>query len=196
MATYAIAGLVVGAAMATGLAAGCLTYDADGDDVDVEPAVDELAVTVEAPRDPSRHSVLFEEQVVIDAAIDRIWGLLVDLDHYGDWNPWIVWAEGDAVPGATIRADVVMGDDIMNVEHVILAVDDRARFCWRDEGFTTLFVYGQRCRWLSATGDGRVRFRQQLLLDGLFAPVARALYGAKLRAGMVAETAALRATAE
>jgi hypothetical protein len=181
------------------LAMGCVAYQDEIDDgidaADLDAA--ELAIAaVEAPREPSWHSILFEEQASIAAPIDRVWGLLIDLEGYRDWNPWIVWAEGEAVPGATIQADVVMGDSIMEVEHVILAVDAERRFCWRDEGFTTLFVYGQRCRWLTASLDGRVHFRQQLLLEGLFAPVAKAMYGAKLRAGMIAETAALVATAQ
>lgn len=185
---------MVGVVLAV-VAGGCLGYDEQPAELDEEMAA-LLQAAVEPPREPSWHSILFEEQAVIAAPIGRIWDLLVDLEHYGDWNPWIVWAEGDAVPGATIQADVVMGDSIMEVEHVILAVDAEQRFCWRDEGFTTLFVYGQRCRWLTARGDGTVQFRQQLLLEGLFAPVARAMYGTRLRAGMIAETAALVATAQ
>jgi hypothetical protein len=191
--------VVTGTTVVAALAMGCVAYqdeieDGELDDAELDAAL--AVAAVEAPREPSWHSILFEEQAVIAAPIDRIWGLLIDLEGYRDWNPWIVWAEGEAVPGATIQADVVMGDAIMEVEHVILAVDAERRFCWRDEGFTTLFVYGQRCRWLTASPDGRVHFRQQLLLEGLFAPVAKAMYGAKLRAGMIAETAALVATAQ
>jgi uncharacterized protein YndB with AHSA1/START domain len=177
------------------LAGGCLGYDEEPAELDVDTA--EL-LAVEAPREPSWHSIVFEEQAVIAAPIGRIWGLLVDLEHYGDWNPWIVWAEGDAVPGAVVHADVVMnGGDVMEVEHVVLAVDAEQRFCWRDSGPSTLFVYGQRCRWLTPGRDpGTVHFRQQLLLEGVFAPVAKLIYGGALRAGMVAETAALRSTAE
>lgn len=176
------------------LAAGCASY---GDDTEVELATDSVALTeLEAPRDPSSCAVVFEEETVIAAPVARIWNLLVDLRHYGDWNPWIVYADGDAVPGAVVNADVVMGDRIMEVEHVVLAVDPMTRFCWRDGGFSALFVYGQRCRWLEPRPDGTVRFHQQLLLDGPFAHVAELLYASALRSGMANETAALRVTAE
>ena len=175
-------------------AAGCAGMeDVEVDELDAE----ELAlVAAEAPRDPSSCSVVFEAETVIAAPVAEVWNLLVDIRHYGDWNPWIVWADGDAVPGAVVHADVVMGDRIMEVEHVVLAVDPTTRFCWRDGGPSSLFVYGQRCRWLEARPDGTTVFRQQLMLDGLFAHATKLIYGDAMRNGMATETAALRETAE
>ena len=175
---------------------------ATGCAIDDEQYVDELDSEVaalgaaERPRDPSSCSVVFEEETDIAASPETVWNLLVDLRGYADWNPWIVYADGEAVEGAVVDADVVMGDRIMEVEHVVLAVEPTTRFCWRDGGLSSLFVYGQRCRWVEARPDGTVHFRQQLLLDGLFAQASRLLYGNAMRAGMASETVALRATAE
>ena len=181
-------------ALAAFAVTGCAIDGDDGlDDLDSEVAALRAA---ERPRDPSSCSIVFEEETDIAASPETVWNLLVDLRSYGDWNPWIVYADGEAVEGAVVNADVVMGDRIMEVEHVVLAVEPTTRFCWRDGGLSSLFVYGQRCRWVEARPDGTVHFRQQLLLDGLFAQASRLIYGNAMRAGMASETAALRAIAE
>lgn len=148
------------------------------------------------PRTPSARSIVLREEAVIAATPERVWAVLVDLPGYSAWNPWLVRADGEAKPGAVVRADVVLGADRRRAEHVVLTVEPHTRFCWRDAGWTTAFVYGQRCRWLTPRPDGTVLFRQELLLEGTSKRTALRRYGPALRAGMAAETAALRERAE
>ena len=122
--------------------------------------------------------------------------MLVDLPAYRDWNPWLRSAEGRVAPGAGVRARVLLNGEIRTADHIVLVVEPGRRLCWRDAGWTAAFVYGQRCRWIEPLPDGRVRFVQELLLDGAFAGMADAMYGDSLVAGMTAETAALRVRAE
>ncbi|MCY1059170.1 SRPBCC domain-containing protein [Nannocystis sp. SCPEA4] len=148
------------------------------------------------PRTPSARSIVLREEVVIAATPQRVWAVLVDLPSYSRWNPWLNQVEGKAETGATVWADVMLGEDWRRAEHVVLAVEPYTRFCWRDAGWTTAFVYGQRCRWLVLQPDGTVLFRQELLLEGSSKKTALRRYGPALRAGMAAETAALRRRAE
>ena len=83
-----------------------------------------------------------------------------------------------------------------HVQHVVLTVQPQREFCWKDAGWNSWFVYGQRCRWLEPQGDGTVLFTQELLLDGPFAGAASHMMGEALRDGMAAETAALKQYAE
>lgn len=148
------------------------------------------------PRVPSSHSVVYREQAVIAADSARIWGLLIDLPGYRFWNPWVVRAEGDAVPGATVEVDVVLGNHVMPATHTVLVVQPTTRFCWRDSGWNAWFVYGQRCRTLERQGDGTVVFTNELILDGILSPIADLAIGRAMRDGMAAETAALKRYAE
>lgn len=148
------------------------------------------------PREPSPRSIVFRQEAVIAADQARVWQLLVDLPGYASWNPWVVRADGVAEPGAEVRVDVVLGGHVMKADHVVLAVDPQTRFCWRDAGWNSWFVYGQRCRWLEPRADGTVLFRQELMLDGPLSGAASLATGRALRAGMAAETVALKATAE
>lgn len=148
------------------------------------------------PRTPSAGSVVLREEVVIAATPEQVWAVLVDLPAYARWNPWLLRADGEAAVGATVWAEVVLGEQRRRAKHKVLAVDPATRFCWRDAGWTTAFVYGQRCRWLAPRADGTVLFRQELLLEGTSKQMALRRYGPALRAGMAAETAALRRRVE
>jgi hypothetical protein len=148
------------------------------------------------PREPSARSVVYREEAVVAADLTRVWQILVDLPRYQDWNPWVTRAEGRAEPGAEVVVDVVLGKHVMRAQHIVLTVEPEARFCWRDAGWNSWFVYGQRCRTLQRQPDGRVLFRQELLLDGPLSPVAGLTMGRALRDGMAAETTALKQHAE
>jgi uncharacterized protein YndB with AHSA1/START domain len=139
---------------------------------------------------------VFREETVIAAEPRRIWELLVDLDGYAGWNPWITRAAGEVAPGGKVSVHVVMGKKTMRVAHEVLVVEPEQRFCWRDSGWSALFVYGQRCRTLTPLGDGTVRFTNELMIEGVLASVAKRIYGADLTSGIAAETAALRSRAQ
>lgn len=149
-----------------------------------------------AERVPSGSSLIFREEAVIAAPADLIWDTLVDLPRYAEWNPWLLHAEGDLSPGGAVWANVVLGKRRMRAKHLVLTVQRGERLCWRDAGWNAAFVYGQRCRTLHPRPDGTVLFRQELLLDGLLRGVAARATGPALRAGLAAETAALKARVE
>jgi hypothetical protein len=148
------------------------------------------------PRVASPESIVLRQDTLIRAEPSAIWQTLVDLPRYGEWNPWLIHAEGDLRPGGTVWANVILGKSTMHAEHIVLSVDANARLCWRDAGWNSIFVYGQRCRTLEALSPGVVRFREEILLEGAFQGLALSLYGDALRAGIAAESRALKARVE
>ncbi|MCX4781761.1 SRPBCC domain-containing protein [Streptomyces sp. NBC_01264] len=159
-------------------------------------AAAEAATDSPAPREPGRHSVVHREQAVIAAPAERIWDVLVDLPSYQDWNPWVLRADGEVRPGATVHVTVALGTHVMPAEHTVLVVEPNRRFCWRDAGWNASFVYGQRCRTLDPRADGTVLVTNELLLDGIFSSATDLVMGTALRKGLAAETRALELRAE
>lgn len=51
-------------------------------------------------------------EVAIDAPLDLVWSVMLDVDAYGEWNPFVVRAECPDPPrvGDPIRLHVVFGD--------------------------------------------------------------------------------------
>ncbi len=162
-----------------------------------EPVAERTAaVTVDPVRSPGPCSEVFHHEVVITADPERIFDLLADLPGYAAWNPWIVWARGELVPGGDVTVGVVLGGKVQEAQHKVLVVEPFQQLCWKDAGWNAWFLYGQRCRTLEALPDGTVKVTNELLLDGPLAWLGKLTNGASLDAGMIAENAALKATAE
>src|SRR5262245_37573955 len=49
-------------------------------------------------------------QLDIAASASRVWSVLCDLDHYGQWNPWIREARGRVFEGATLDLVIATPD--------------------------------------------------------------------------------------
>ncbi len=133
---------------------------------------------------------------VIHAAPATIWGVILDLPRYAEWDPWLTHAEGDMTPGGQVTVDVVLNGSTQEAEHTVITVEPYTRFCWKDAGWTTRLVPAQRCRTLELRADGSVKYVNELILDGLLAKLVDLTNGASMRAGMAAENAALRQRAE
>src|SRR3954470_8387045 len=100
------------------------------------------------PHVPGPCSIVYESDAIIHGTVDQVWDTLVDLPHYGDWNPWVVSAAGTLAPGGAVTVQVILNGRQQKAEHKVLTVNPKSDFCWRDAGWSSLLVYGQRCRWL------------------------------------------------
>ena len=72
-----------------------------------------------------------------------------------------------------------------------IIVDPEHQLCWKDSGWNSWLVYAHRCRTLTLQPDGKVLYRNQLVIDGILAGITRLTQGAALDAGMIAENQAL-----
>jgi hypothetical protein len=152
--------------------------------------------TAEEPHGPGWLSVVYHEEITIAASPATIFGVILDLVHYGEWNPWLTHAEGDMVEGGSVEVQVVLNGQTQSADHTVIKVQPDTRFCWKDAGWTTVFAPGQRCRTLTVQPDGKMRFVNELIIDGLLAHLVDLTTGASLRAGMQGENAGLKARAE
>jgi hypothetical protein len=148
------------------------------------------------PREPGERSVVYRVDTVVSASPERIYGLLTDFAGYASWNPWVIRAAGGTSPGDEVRVDVILGSHTMAAKHVVLNGVPGKRFCWKDAGWNSWFVYGQRCRTLTAQPDGTVLVSNELLIDGLLSGGTDFMMGKAMRDGMQAENAALKRIAE
>ena len=148
------------------------------------------------PREPGEHSVVYRVDTVVSAPPERIYELLTDLPGYARWNPWVTKAEGGTSPGDEVKVDVLLGTTRMAAKHVVLNGVPGQRFCWKDAGWNSWFVYGQRCRTLTTQADGTVLVSNELLIDGILSGGTDHFMGKAMRDGMQAENDALKRAAE
>ena len=103
------------------------------------------------------------EQVTIAASAEKIWSILVDVDAYAEWNPWLTQAHDATSPavqvGDTITATVILGTGPTAATESVTVVTppgtpgqpagQLARFCWRDAiPIASTLSPAHRCRTL------------------------------------------------
>lgn len=138
--------------------------------------------------------ILIEERI-IDAPVEIAYNLSTDLLRYTEWNPWTIFASHKAEIGGFANITVVLGKKQMVVKHKILEMKPNERFVWCDTGFFTYFAFGQRIRTFRKTENGTF-YRCELKVTGILSFFAKMLYQEKIRVGMIAESDALKQTAE
>ena len=70
-------------------------------------------------------------QVDIDATPETVWSLLTDLDHYAEWNPFIVEASGDVAVGNRLTNRMQPpGGKAMTIKPAVTAVEPAQTFEW------------------------------------------------------------------
>ena len=133
----------------------------------------------------------------IEAPAERVWQVIVELDRYPEWNPFVVACRSTLAVGAPIEMRVRVFPFFAQPqrEQIFEHVPGR-RLCYGLPGRPLGALASRRCHELEPLSPARSRYRSRFELSGRLAPLVRLLLGARLRAGFAAMSAGIRTRAE
>jgi hypothetical protein len=133
----------------------------------------------------------------IDAPAERVWRVIVELDRYPEWNPFVVACRSSLEVGAPIEMRVRVFPFFAQPqrEQVFVHVPGR-RLCYGLPRQPLGALASRRCHEVEPLAASRSRYLSRFELSGWLAPVVRGLLGGRLRAGFTAMSAAIAARAE
>ena len=136
-------------------------------------------------------------EIDIDAAPEAVWSVLVDLDRYADWNPFVVSASGRVAIGERLVNRLQPpGGRAMTIKPSVTAVDTARLFEWLGHlGFRGLFDGRHRFE-LEPLPGGGTRFLHTEEFSGLLAGLLLLFIRDDTTAGFEAMNDALRGRAE
>ena len=142
----------------------------------------------------------------IDAPIDLVWRVMLDVDSYGEWNPFITRADCPTPPraGDPIRLHVTFGNGtkVVSPERITTVeapyVDDagatRATLAYVYEGLPSKVGLLKGTRWQQlAQGDGATRYETVEIFSG---PLVRLAGPGRVADGFRRHAQALKTRAE
>lgn len=137
-----------------------------------------------------------QTDVVIDASPAEVWAVLVDLERYGQWNPFIVELRGEAVVGARLRARMAPpGGRKMALRPRVTEVRPGEALEWLGHvGVPGLFDGRHRFE-LRPAGAGTL-FRQREVFTGVLVPALARNIDGPTRRGLEAMNEALKGRVE
>lgn len=68
--------------------------------------------------------------IEIDAAPERVWEVLTDLERYGEWNPFIVSAEGTPQVGGRLTLRMKAGGKTFTVRPTVVEANEGRLLRW------------------------------------------------------------------
>ena len=141
--------------------------------------------------------LVIEHDLEIAASAERVWQVIVELDRYPEWNPFVVACRSSLVVGEPIDMRVrVLPWFAQPQRETILEHQPGRRLCYGVPGDALGALASRRCHEVSALGPARARYVSRFALSGWLMPVVRGLLGARLRAGFTAMSEAIQRRAE
>ena len=133
----------------------------------------------------------------IAAPAATVWKILVELDQFAAWNPFIRSARGDLMPGGTVRVRVQTGLGIpLHFSAKVLDFSTGRELHWCGHVASRWLARGEHWFEIVPLAPDRVRFRQREQFSGLLPRLARRLLEREARHGFELMNDALRLRAE
>lgn len=142
-------------------------------------------------------SYIIRTHIEIDAPVERIWEILIDLDRYHEWNPFITNAKGRIAPDATFEVSPVSDSGKRHVfVPQVTDYQEYREFTWTGEFYFRWLALGDHTFRLTGLEHGRVRLDHDEKIYGLAAPLVYRMSKDQVLTGFKAMNAALKVWAE
>jgi hypothetical protein len=136
-------------------------------------------------------------EIEIQASPDAVWETLADFAAYPDWNPFIVQADGEPVPGGRLELRMRLpGRRPMTFRPKLLEATPAHRLRWLGHLFVPGLFDGEHTFTIDPLGPDRVRLTQQEEFRGLLVPVVLAFIGKPTQEGFHQMNQALKTRVE
>jgi hypothetical protein len=141
--------------------------------------------------------LLLRSEADIAAPPSTVWGVLMDLDHYGLWNPYTIAMKSTLKIGDPMVMTVKM-NELVTIEQTenIRVLEEGHKVCWGIDTDTPELNSGERCQWLEPLPGDRTHYVTEDLIEGTLNPLVNLLFGDDTRAGFDGVASGLKARAE
>jgi hypothetical protein len=136
-------------------------------------------------------------EIEVQASPDRVWETLTDFAAYAHWNPFIIQATGEPVPGAHLQLLMRLpGRRPMTLRPEVLEATPARRLRWLGRLFLPGLFDGEHSFTIDPVGADRARLIQQEEFRGLLVPLVLAFIGKPTQEGFRQMNQALKTRVE
>ena len=136
-------------------------------------------------------------EIEIQAPAERVWESLTNFGAYHEWNPFIVQAAGEPVPGQRLELRMRLpGRRPTTLRPEVLEADPGRRLRWLGRLLVPGLFDAEHCFTIEPTGPGQVRLTQREKFRGPLVPLLVAMIAKPTKESFHRMNQALKARAE
>lgn len=133
----------------------------------------------------------------IAAAPSAVYAALMDFESYGQWNPMVVYIQGEPTVGEQLVVDIKIGEKApQRFTPTVLVNDSEKEFRWVGQLLTPWFFRGEHYFMIQETGEGNSIFTHGEIFSGIMAPILAMVLGSSVDASFKAFNDALKERVE
>lgn len=137
-----------------------------------------------------------QASITINAPLERVWEVLTDLEHYGEWNSFVPSMKADLRVGATLTMRVHMRDNLETTSvETITALEPQRLLAWKTRS-PAWILRGERFQVIKASNEQTTEYWTRESFTGFAAPLLQVLYARDLQQGFQTMARDLQAHAE
>ena len=124
----------------------------------------------------------------IDAPIDTVWDVIINTQHYPEWNSFVVACESSFEVGAPIKMKVKLFPFFAQSQVEKILQNKKGELLEYGIKQPRNLLQSSRQHKLTALDANKTHYESYFILQGTLAPMLGVLLGARLRAGFLAMT--------
>ena len=123
-------------------------------------------------------------EIHIQAPVERVWGVLTDVERYPEWNPFIKSLEGNLAEGEIIQAEIQPADkNPMTIRPQIISVQKHKELRWKGRVLLPGIFDAEHIFELTGLEDQTTRFVQRENFSGIMVPFMKKMLDDNTRRG-------------
>ena len=123
------------------------------------------------------------DRIQINAPIDFVWGVLTEVEKYGEWNPFTPQARTDFKIGSPAHLRVRMGPARMKITENVCAFEKPRLIAWTKTFGANWFLLAVREQHLEPVSETSCNYHNTDRLTGVLAPIVLLFWGGYMHRG-------------
>ncbi len=131
----------------------------------------------------SARGFTIQAAIVINAPLECVWSVIVDLPHYAEWNTFVPSMQSSLQTGSSLTMGVQLNKKLyVKIVETVTVVEAKHQLAWKAR-FPAWYLHSERFQTVVALDAGTTHYATHETFTGFMAPFLQLILGKDLQRG-------------